>query len=177
RHLAQKGLIGYDSKNNLVTVKTKAYHLFDSKFDKKDFDNIIISSVTHEAPNATINFEKRQMTIRGVESFKVSDSLNVIFVPDSSEITLLKDRDLKFDGKVFAGNFEYVGRDFTFKYDSFLIYLNQIDSIEFFVKDDNSRGNSGRRKIDNALVSVDSVEAFEGGIGNNLQSSSGTLYI
>lgn len=174
--LAQKGLIGFDSKNSLVTIKPKAYHLFDSKFDRKDFDNIIIASVTHEAPNATINFKNQYMTIRGVESFKVSDSLNVTIVPDSSEITLRRNRDFSFNGKIYAGNFEYVGRDFTFKYDSFLIYLNEIDSIEFFIQDENSRGNSGRRKVDNALVAADTAD-INAGLSNNLQSSSGTLYI
>ncbi|TRX62688.1 hypothetical protein FNH22_00920 [Fulvivirga sp. M361] len=175
-YLAQKGLIGYDYNNGLVTVKKKARHLFNSKRGKKDFDNIIIASVIDTSPNATLNFAERQLTVRGVESFRVSDSLNVIIEPDSSEITLLRDRDIRFDGKIYAGNFEYIGRDFTFKYDSFLIYLNQIDSIEFFVKDENSRGNQGRRKVKNALVSSDSIQASSG-VTNNLQSGSGTLFI
>ncbi len=174
--LAQKGLVGYDAQSGLVTIKEKAYHMYDSKNGNKDYDNIILASVTSEKPNSTLNFLNRSMTVRGVESFKLSDSLNVIIQPDSSEITFLKDRDFTFNGKVLAGNFEYVGRDFTFKYDSFLIYLNQIDSIQFYVKDENSRGGNGRRKVDNSLVSADSQEDG-GALDNNLQSSSGTLYI
>ncbi len=174
--LAQKGLIGYDSNDGLVTVKQKTTHLFNSKNGKKDFDNIIISSVTHEKPNATLNFREGALTVRGVESFRISDSLNVVIEPDSSEIKLLRNRDFKFNGKVYAGNFEYVGRDFTFKYDSFLIYLNTIDSIEFFVDDINSRGSSGKRKVQNALVSADSLQA-SGMASNSLKSGSGTLYI
>ncbi|MBL6447491.1 hypothetical protein JMN32_14325 [Fulvivirga sp. 29W222] len=173
--LAQKGLIGYDSNKGLITVKDKGKHLFDSKFGKKDFDNIIISSVIHHKANSTLNFEERTFKVRGVDGFKISDSLNVIIKPDSSEIVLMRDRDFKFNGKVTAGNFEYIGRDFTFKYDSFLIYLNEIDSIQFYVKDENSRGRSGRRKVDNALVSVDSE--ITGDVTNNLQASSGTLFV
>jgi hypothetical protein len=172
--LAQKGLVGYDSQSNLVTVKKKAFHLYDSKNGVKDYDNIILISVTNKKPNATLNFKNRSMTVRGVTSFKLSDSLNVIIEPDSSEITLLKDRDFSFNGRVTAGNFEYVGRDFTFKYDSFLIYLNEIDSIRFYVNEVNSRGDKGRRKVDNSLIGSDPDEA---NIANNLQSSSGTLYI
>lgn len=175
-HLAQKGLIGYDSNKGLITVKDKGRHLFDSKFGKKDFDNIVISSVIHHKPNSTLNFEERTFKIRGVDGFKISDSLNVVITPDSSEVTLMRDRDFKFNGKINAGNFEYIGRDFTFKYDSFLIYLNEIDSIQFYVKDENSRGRSGRRKVDNALVSAD-PDTQDGGVANNLQASSGTLFI
>ncbi len=174
--LAEKGLIGFDSQSNLITVKEKAKHMYNAKLGTKDYDNIILASVTSAKPNATINFSKREMTVRGVESFKISDSLNVIIEPDSSEITFLKDRDFTFDGRVAAGNFEYIGRDFTFKYDSFLIYLNEIDSIRFFINDENSRGGNGRRKVDNSLVNADSAAAA-GSASNNLQGSSGTLYI
>ncbi|MTI21888.1 hypothetical protein E1176_12720 [Fulvivirga sp. RKSG066] len=169
--LARKGLIGFDAKNDLVTVKQKAHHLYNSKAGKTDYDDIILASVTHTDPNITLNFKERKLKIRGVEQFKVSDSLNVMIEPDSSEITFLQDRDFSFNGKVRAGNFEYIGRNFTFKYDSFLIYLNEIDSIQFYV----GKGNNPSKKVDNTLVSTDSVSA--GDVGNNLQSSSGTLYI
>lgn len=174
--LAAKGLIGFESQSNLITIKEKARHLFDAKKGTKDYDNIILASVTSDDPNATLNFSKRALTVRGVEMFKLSDSLNVLITPDSSEITFLKDRDFTFNGRVAAGNFEYIGRDFTFKYDSFLIYLNEIDSIRFYVIDENSRGRNGKRKVDNALVGSDSV-ASSGNVSNNLQGSSGTLYI
>jgi hypothetical protein len=151
--LAQKGLIGYNASSGLITVKPKAYHLYTSNFGKKDFDNIIFSSVIMNKPNASLNFRDGYMTVRGVETFRVSDSLNVIIEPDSSTITLLQDRGFRFDGKITAGNYEYYGRDFTFSYDSFLINLQEIDSVQFYVKDVNSRGGTGRKKINNSLVS------------------------
>lgn len=159
--LAQKGLIGYNGASGLITVKPKAYHLFTSKFGKKDFDNIIFSSVIMDKPNASLNFRDGYMTVRGVEKFRLSDSLNVMIEPDSSTITLLQDRGFRFDGKITAGNYEYYGRDFTFNYDSFLINLQEIDSVQFYVKDVNSRGGSGRKKINNSLVS-DATGATKG---------------
>ncbi len=159
--LAQKGLIGYDARSGLITLKPKAHHLYTSKFGKKDFDNIIFSSVIMDKPNASLNFREGYMTVRGVEEFKISDSLNVVIEPDSSTITLLKDRGFRFDGKITAGNYEYYGRDFTFRYDSFLINLQEIDSVQFYIKDVNSRGGSGRKKINNSLVS-DATGATKG---------------
>jgi len=151
--LAQKGLIDFNAKTGLIKVKDKGEHLYRSKFGMKDFDNFIFASKTIDDPNASLNFPDGYMTVRGVESFKVSDSLNVVIEPDSSTITLLKNRDFKFNGKITAGNYEYYGRDFTFRYDSFLINLKEIDSIQFYIKDENSRGGKGRRKINNSLVS------------------------
>jgi len=174
--LDQKGLIDYDRKNGLVTIKPKAQHLYDSKVGRTDYDDIILESVTPNKPNLTLNFKRRSLQVRGVEQFQVSDSLNVTIEPDSSEITLLQNRDFSFNGRVRAGNFEYIGRNFTFKYDSFLIYLNEIDSIQFYVNRENSRGSVSNQKVDNTLVSTDTVNT-SGDIGNNLQSSSGTLFI
>ncbi|UII28449.1 hypothetical protein LVD15_08465 [Fulvivirga maritima] len=167
--LAQKGLIGYDSNKRLITVKDKAKHLFNSRFGKKDYDNIIISSVIHYKPNATLNFPKNYMKVRGVESFKVSDSLNVIIEPDSSEITLMEDRDIMFNGKISAGNFEYIGEDFYFEYDSFLINMGKIFSIQFYVQDEKTHA---RTKVDNSMVAVPDEDSPE-----NTGATQGTLYI
>lgn len=172
-YLSQKGLIGFDPKNDRVTVKQKAHHLYEAKAGRKDYDNMILASVTHTKPNITLNFKNSEMRVRGVEQFKLSDSLNVTVTPDSSEITLMNNRDFNFNGKIRAGNFEYIGRNFTFVYDSFLINLNQIDSVQFYVKEENSRGTGATRKVDNSLLSEVPPEE---GADPNMQSS-GTLYI
>jgi hypothetical protein len=116
------------------------------------------------------------MTVRGVEEFNVSDSLNVRIKPDSSIITLLQNRDMKFDGTVTAGNFEISGKGFTLKYDSFFINLAHIDSINFYLTEVNARGQEIRRKVNNSMVGADSTAAAEGGLGD-ITRSSGTLFI
>jgi len=173
--LAQKGLVDYWPKNDLVIVKEKAITQYKAFQGKADYDNLKIQSVTGtyavtdlKKPlhaNATLNFTKRNMVIRGVEEFNVSDSLNVIIKPDSSLITLLQNRDIKFDGTITAGNFEITGKDFTLKYDSFFISLNHIDSINFYSMERNTRGQMVRRKINNSMVGADSTAAAEGGMG------------
>src|SRR5258708_22157051 len=112
------------------------------------------------------------MTVRGVELFKVSDSLNVIIKPDSSVITILKDRDIKFNGTITAGNFEITGKDFTLKYDSFFINLNHIDSIRFYV----TEKNGVRRRVNNSMVGADSTAAAAGGLSGSNKTSA-TLFI
>lgn len=174
--LKQKGLVNYNNRTDLVQVKQKAIDIFLAQKGEEDYDNLKIHSVIAHHPNATINFQNRNMIVRGVEEFDISDSLNVHIIPDSSVITLLQNRDIQFDGTVAAGNFEITGKGFTLKYDSFFISLTHIDSINFFVTEKNARGQEVRRKVNNSLVGADSTAAAAGGLGS-ASSSSGTLFI
>ena len=173
--LNQKGMISYYPNMDLVRVKEKAILVYRAFKGEMDYDNLKIHSVIDSFPNATLNFSEGYMLVRGVDEFKVSDSLNVRIKPDSSIITILQNRDMKFDGTITAGNFEISGKGFTLKYDSFFIKLTHIDSINFYVTETNARGQSMRRKVNNSMVSADSTAAAAGGLNN--ESQSGTLYI
>ncbi|MBL0740844.1 hypothetical protein [Chryseolinea lacunae] len=174
--LSEKGLITYSPKTDVVHVKEKAILLYKAYRGEMDYDNLKIHSVIDSFPNASLNFNKKYMVVRGVEEFKVSDSLNVRIDPDSSVITLLQNRDIKFDGTINAGNFEISGKGFMLKYDSFYISLTHIDSINFYVTETNAKGQSIRRKINNSMVGTDSTAAAAGGLDTS-QKSSGTLFI
>lgn len=170
--LAQKGMIEYDPVSGRIHVKEKAVHIVQSYKEQSDYDNLKIHSIADKVANASINFNKRYMTVRGVDEFNVSDSLNVVIKPDSSVITVLKNRDIKFNGTITAGNFEITGKDFTLKYDSFFINLNHIDSIRFYV----TEKNGTRRRVNNSMVGADSTAAAAGGMAN-ASKTSGTLFI
>lgn len=174
--LSEKGLIIYEPRMDKAIVKEKLILLYQGARGEMDYDNLKILSVIDSFPNATINYKKGYMTVRGVDEFDVSDSLNVRIEPDSSIITLLQNRDIQFNGTINAGNFEISGKGFTLKYDSFYITLKHIDSINFFVTEKNSRGLSVRRKINNSMVGADSTAAAVGGLGDTSKSS-GTLFI
>ena len=175
--LSQKGMINYNAATGQVQVKDKAMHFFDARKGEADYDNLKIHSITDNVANATVNFNKRRMTVRGVEEVNVSDSLNVVLKPDSSTITILQNRDIKFDGKITAGNFEINGKDFLFKYDSFFINLNKIDSIRFYVTEKNAKGQTTRRRVNNAMVGADSAAVAEAGLQSGTSNTAGTLFI
>ncbi|HYG04438.1 MAG TPA: hypothetical protein VD927_18455 [Chryseosolibacter sp.] len=174
--LHQKGMIDYDRRDDRIKVKPKAITAYNAFKGLVDYDNLKIHSVIDTLPNATLNFAARHMTIRGVEEFQLSDSLNVRIKPDSSIITLLQNRDMKFNGVVDAGNFKISGKGFTLRYDSFLIDLAHIDSVNFYITEENTKGQSIRKKINNSMVGTDSTAAAIGGIPGYNQKS-GTLYI
>jgi len=174
--LTQKGMVDYNTRTGLVKVKKKAVAFYRAALGEADYDDMKIHSVIDSLPNISLNFPQGYMTVRGVDEFNLSDSLNVRIKPDSSTITLLQNRDIKFDGTINAGNFEISGKDFTLKYDSFFINLIHIDSINFYVNEKNSKGQSVRRKVNNSMVGADSTAAAAGGLGD-ISKSSGTLYI
>lgn len=175
--LAQKGMIDYDLHTGMIRVKEKVLHINDARKNESDYDNMKIHSIVNGPANATINFPKGYMTVRGVEEFKISDSLNVVIKPDSSVITLLQNRDIKFNGKITAGNFEINGKDFMLKYDSFFINLNHIDSIRFYVTELNAKGQPVRRRVNNAMVGADSTAQAAGGLDAGKDKTQGTLFI
>lgn len=171
--LSQKGMILYNPRTGKIRVKDKAMHWIKAKKGKVDFDNMKIQSLADTVANAIIDLKKGSMVVHGVEEFNVSDSLNVVIKPDSSIITFLQNRDIKFNGTVNAGNFEITGKDFRFKYDSFFINLNHIDSMRFYVVEKNGT----RRRVNNSMVGADSTAAAEGGMMSASNKTSGTLFI
>ncbi|MGK7394559.1 MAG: hypothetical protein ACNS62_08295 [Candidatus Cyclobacteriaceae bacterium M3_2C_046] len=178
KDLHQKGYIDFNPLNGEVILKDKATHYFFSKYNKKDYDDLLIPSLTDAHPNATINLQNQEMQVRGIEQFYISKALNVYILPEQSAITLLDDRDFKFNGQLFAGNFEFVGKDFTFRYDSFLVDLQQIDSIRFYIEVKDEKTNQIKRQlVDNKLVAFDSRNEALSGLSTELEGTKGTLYI
>lgn len=176
--LWQRGYIDYVPQNGKVTIKDKTTHYILSSYKKKDYDDLLIPSLISSEPNATINMQNQEMKVRGIERFFISRSLNVYILPEQSSISLLRNRDFKFNGTLYAGNFEFVGRDFTFRYDSFLVDLQQIDSIRFYVETKDTRtGRVIRKRIDNKLVAYDSKNEAMAGLMLDIGETRGTLYI
>lgn len=173
KDLMERGFIDYDTRMGKVTLKRKAYHYVLSKAKRVDYDNIFMPSVEAKLPNATLKLNDRELTVRGIDQFYISDQLNVYIKPEGKAVTLLGDRNFRFDGTLYSGNLEFIGRNFTFNYDSFLINLPQIDSISFYLADE--KGN--RRKVGNTLQSAEQNEALSATLNKGFRQTSGTLYI
>ncbi len=161
RGLMKDGFVDYNARSDLVKIKRKGYHYVLSRQDRKDFDNILIPSVSPSAPNATLDLASNEIIIRGIEKFYVSELLDVYIHPRKRQITMLENRDIRFNGKINAGNFQFIGEQFRFSYDSFLIRLPKIDSITFSI-------DAPGEDIDNDVKL---------GISNQLRETAGVLYI
>jgi hypothetical protein len=174
QELAYLDFIDYEDVSGRIYIKDKAIHYVRSKNNAKDFDDLLINSLTHDGPNATLDLSSEEMKVRGIEKFFISEMLDVYIYPVENSIKLLKNRDFKFDGQLFAGNFEFVGRDFTFRYDSFLVDLQQIDSIKFYV----DTGQDEKVQVDNKMVSArDNTQEETRDLSFLQGGTTGTLYI
>jgi len=173
KHLLYLDFIEYDEIGGRIYLKDKALHFVRSKNNRKDYDDLMIPSLSVDNPNATLNLSSNELTVRGIDKFFISEILDVYIFPKDKEINLLKNRDFQFDGQLFAGNFEFVGRNFTFRYDSFLVDLQNIDSVKFYIDGD---GLNEKQEVDNKLVSIESIDDESVKMSTN-SSTSGTLYI
>ncbi len=154
RFLMENGFVDYNPATDEVKLKRKAYHYMLSKDQKKDFDNLLITSLSAGQPNATLNLETEELKVRGVKKFYISELLDVFIEPKNQEITLLANRDFRFDGNLSAGNFQYVGEKFFFNYDEFLLTLPQIDSIKLQIETEKKDRNNKliKEKLENQMV-------------------------
>jgi hypothetical protein len=173
--LMENNFISFDKESGVIKVKNKAYQYAYANKGIIDSDELLINSVSGAQKNALLDLSKNQLNIRGIKKFYISQVLDVYILPDSDEITVLNNRDLKFDGRLFAGNFEFVGRDFLFKYDSFYVDLTNIDSIRFYI-DDPKTGQKVR--VDNKLVAVDTAKAQAlSDLSGQFDKTTGRLFI
>lgn len=162
-YLKQHQYIEYDEITGEIHVLRKAYHNMLSYSKQKDYDNMLISSLSPDKPNASLNFETEEMTVRGVRRIFLTPDMKNVITPQDEEITLLKNKDMRFDGAVVSGGFKYVGKEFDFDYNAFLINMAQVDSIRIEVE------------IHDSLKTADHHEKVA--LHNQITETSGILYV
>ena len=163
--LESYGLIKFDRRLSEVRVLEKAFHYYDASAKKSDYDYLFLHSYSPDKPNGLMLLDSGQLIVNGVTSFSVVEGYDMEIEPDSSkQITLLKNRNFRFNGTVREGDFIYSGKDFDFNYDLFLINMAQIDSMKLNVPLQDS-------------LAVDEPEGTKVELSNNLSGTSGILYI
>lgn len=172
QHIGQIGFINYNYGTGEINLTPKLFHYVKSYRAKKDFDDIIIKSKIDTAANAVYNLKEKKMLIRGIQELYLSNPLNVKIVPDSSKIVMTGDRDFIFNGRIIAGNFEYIGHEYAFEYDSFLVRMGHVDSIKLYVEKKSKSGKTSKIAISNTLSSSE-----EASVTTDVSREAGTLYV
>ncbi len=174
--LAHMGYLHYDWITKIYSINKKATHYSMAKKNRVDFDNFLMLSKVTSGPNMVFDIHNNELHVNGIDKFYISEILDVYLEPKGSMITLGKDREFIFDGKLFAGNFEYDGTGFKFYYDSFKVDMQQIDKIQLYVQDEDSR-SSKKSKISNVISGIsESDTSIVAGI-DNFQGTSGKLLV
>lgn len=161
-NLSDKGFLVYNSREQKAIVKDRFYDFLAAKAGKADYDVIRLESISpSNRPNATLNLQSLQLDVFDVPEVFVSDSQKVYIYPYDKKVSFRKNRDFTFDGKVNMGLFDFYSRNSIFVYDSFMIKMNDIDTLAFHVYATDSLGR------------IDSIIRVK----NVITDLNGTIYI
>lgn len=109
-----KGFINYDPDKGMVDIRDKVIHYADASQKKVDYENISILSKTLDN-NAEWNLKTGKINIFGVDKVEFSNFQKVALKPSGNRLTLKKNRNMDFGGKIFAGFSSFLGKDFSIR--------------------------------------------------------------
>ncbi|MEK7253260.1 MAG: hypothetical protein AAB316_00825, partial [Bacteroidota bacterium] len=130
--LVSKGFINYDADEQKVELKDKIFHYANASEKKSDFDALQVKSETTQT-NAVFNLKDKPIAINGVQNIKLSYPQAVGIKPYGEAVKMKDNRDMDFDGKLFAGFSTFIGKDFHFEYDKFHIKLDSVRYFDLFL--------------------------------------------
>lgn len=149
---AARGFIEYDITNDKIIYRKKIAQYLNNDVKQKDYDNIILESKTHYA---SYDLVSKDLRVTGCEFFVLSDAQIVNVYPAGEKVTVKKNRDMVFSGRIVAGLFDFVSHNCEFNYDKFQVEMNVIDSMIMFVPDEhgpvNVYGEHKLRKIESPI--------------------------
>jgi hypothetical protein len=144
--LALDGYFIYDKTSDEFAVSNKGVLYVLANLDKTDYDNFQISSQftsSDELANATIYLPDTLLTVLGVSSFIVSDSLKIFGYPSDKKVVIGKNRNFTMNGQLIASNYQFRGQNLKFDYKQFFVNVGPNDSITFTPKAKFVKGQSG----------------------------------
>jgi hypothetical protein len=147
-----QGFAEFDVDKQTISLTDRLFEYLLNWTGERDYDVIQFISRIGQGSNAQISLLNYDMDIAGVGRIAVSDSQQVNLYPRGGRITMKKDVDFIFDGRINAGLFNYWGQGYSFDYQGFRIDMPQIDSMRFKVREFNPP--PGERA---ALVDVQTV--------------------
>ncbi|MEY3398861.1 MAG: hypothetical protein RL220_1455, partial [Bacteroidota bacterium] len=156
--LNNKGFVSYDLNTHYCIVREKTQAFLENNSGMRDYDVIQFNSEVPGGQNAQLSLLNYDLMLKGIQSFSVSDSQKVTIYPRNGEVVVKKNRDFKFGGRVFAGNFEFVGNEYFFTYKDFKLDLLQVDSCRIYVDDDTKEpdayGNREKIRVKSVLRDI-----------------------
>ena len=131
--LVSQGFITYDADKQMVELKDKIFHYAGANQKKDDYDVMRIMSET-TLENAFFNLNDTSIFTNGVKGVELSTKQRVRVVPRNQEIILKRNRDIDFDGQLFAGLGLFYGRKYHFDYDRFEIKTDSARFLDLYLR-------------------------------------------
>ncbi len=155
--LVSKGFINYDATDKMVELKDKIFHYADASQKKVDFDNLRVNSET-EQTNAIFDLKDKTIAVNGVTNIELSQLQRVGLKPYGDVVRLKQNRDMDFDGRLFAGFSLIQGKDFHFDYNKFQVRLDSVRYFDLYLP----TGNVDKRGVPEAYSLGSRIEHLSG---------------
>lgn len=152
--LNNQGFVDFNLDSEWVKVNQKLFNYLKNNSGARDYDVLLFNSEVGGGNNAQLNLLNNNLLVKGVQRIQLSDSQSVNIYPAREEVILKKDRDFKCGGRVKAGNFEFMGKEYYFDYETFKIDLINVDSCRIYVEDETSSTDAYGRKSMKRVKSV-----------------------
>lgn len=136
-NLAHQGFLLYDATNGRAEIGDKVD--FYLKANTREVDSDVIrfeSRPNRNEANAYLQIDNFDLQINGLNRIILSDSQNLIIEPTDRSITLGKNKDFNFNGKITAGQLSFATTNSSFNYNEFKLDMPSIDSLWFWVNGD-----------------------------------------
>ncbi len=159
--MVQEGFINYYFSRHEIELRDKCLHYALASQGKKDFDAINIISESTKA-NAQLNLKTKETEIFEVKKVELSQRQRVALIPNENELTLLKNRDMRFGGRLYAGLALFQGQNMSFVYDKFEVDFDSVRHLDFFIP----TGETDKRG-----------EPIANGMSSNIEHLSGALLV
>lgn len=130
--LASDGFIFYDSDNGKVILRDKLFHYGRASTGNADYDPINVVSKSKDA-NAVFDLESGKTEIKDVKTLELSHKQQVAIKPQGKQLNMLKNRDMEFDGLLYAGMAVFYGKNMRFSYDKFSVVMDSVRYLDFYV--------------------------------------------
>ncbi len=130
--LASDGFIFYDSDNGKVVLRDKLFHYGRASTGNTDYDPINVVSKSKDA-NAVFDLKSGKTEIQDVKTLELSRKQQVAIKPQGKKLNMLKNRDMNFDGLLYAGMAVFYGKDMRFNYGKFNVVMDSVRYLDFYV--------------------------------------------
>ncbi|MCX7767565.1 MAG: hypothetical protein N2110_00880 [Flavobacteriales bacterium] len=155
--LSVAGLANYNVDKDFCEITDRFFHYTNAKARQSDYDIIEFNSITSDE-NARLSLLDYDMRLYGVRKIYLSDSQSVFVYPKMGELSLRKDMDFHFDGRVESGRLISYGKKFDFLNEKFKIMLDNVDSVRIRVPS-REPDEHGQKPLRNVLTVIEKVNA------------------
>jgi hypothetical protein len=133
--IAQEGFVFYDPVTKRMKVNYKTHHYMDAGKGYVDYDYMQFTSNPKASNlNGILSIDSQSIQLYGIEDFDLSRPKQVAAFPKNKQMTLLQDRDLRFEGTLQAGKLLFKGKGIHFDYEGFKADMESVDSLVIYVQ-------------------------------------------